>query len=247
MTADVCVLIPAYRDPAIVETVTSALEHSHARVRVCVMLQDDLPGPIDALRALGADVVDMPWRRARGAGWARWLLCTMWQDEPWVYWCDAHMIFEPGWDEFFIGECEGLSTAGVLSYNPPAFDYVRDAHKQCICDIQRVGGDFGFDPWMRTVPARGETIPVRAVTMANLFAPGRTVQAVPIDHRFFFWGKESSLALRLWTHGYDLYAPAWNVSTPIVRHDWHHIRRGDSYPEHNPAAMSTQFRAPPPP
>ena len=38
-----------------------------------------------------------------------------------------------------------------------------------------------------------------------LFAPGRITQAFPYDPWLYFHGEEQALALRLWTHGWDLY------------------------------------------
>lgn len=38
-----------------------------------------------------------------------------------------------------------------------------------------------------------------------LFAPGRLVQALPYDPHFYFHGEEQALAVRLFTHGWDIF------------------------------------------
>jgi hypothetical protein len=40
-----------------------------------------------------------------------------------------------------------------------------------------------------------------------LFGPDRTIPEVPYNPDLYFWGEEISVALRLWTHGFNLNNP----------------------------------------
>jgi hypothetical protein len=46
------------------------------------------------------------------------------------------------------------------------------------------------------------------ISAGMLFAPGNIVQEVPYDPHIYFSGEEISLAVRLWTHGWDIFQPS---------------------------------------
>lgn len=50
------------------------------------------------------------------------------------------------------------------------------------------------------------------------FSSAQVIQEVPYDPslRFLFFGEESSMSARLWTHGYDFFAP----SETVIYHLW---------------------------
>ena len=53
-----------------------------------------------------------------------------------------------------------------------------------------------------------------------LFAPGKFVEDVPYDPELYFHGEEISLALRAFTHGYDLFHPSQHIL-------WHFYSRAE--------------------
>jgi Glycosyltransferase (GlcNAc) len=72
----------------------------------------------------------------------------------------------------------------------------------------------------RTRPYRG-----RFASGHFFFAPGRFVSDVPWDPDLYFTGDEITLAVRAFTHGYDLFVPSRLVL-------WHAYSKGKSRPKH---------------
>ena len=69
----------------------------------------------------------------------------------------------------------------------------------------------------------GEPLPARFLSAHMLWAPGEFVVDVPYDPQLYFSGEEFSLALRAWTHGYDL----WHPAATICRHLYGDRKRND--------------------
>mmetsp|Transcript_38482 Transcript_38482/g.115422 ORF Transcript_38482/g.115422 Transcript_38482/m.115422 type:complete len:549 (-) Transcript_38482:761-2407(-) len=90
-----------------------------------------------------------------------------------------------------------------------------------------------LDPWKfdedgalrqkgRRLPAHGDDdrpIPCPLYAAGFAFLPSSALRDVPYDHslRHLFFGEEMSMAVRLYTHGYDLYAPGREV---VCYHLW---------------------------
>jgi hypothetical protein len=62
-----------------------------------------------------------------------------------------------------------------------------------------------------------------------LFAPAKIISEVPYDPHLYFFGEEITLAVRLWTNGWDLYYP----NQPILYHDWKRKRRRTHFDDHD--------------
>ena len=241
MTADVLVAIPAYDEPDIVSTVQNLLNAAHTTIHVVVILQDDDPTVEHQLTDLGADVHAMQTRQARGCGWARALAVSLWNDEPWYYQCDAHMTFEPGWDAHFIEQAERLPRPGVLSSHPLDTS-ATDPDLTTVTDIFEIT-DWGFACGAKNMTVWGNhPLPARALSGANQFMSSCIIQKVPLDPHIMFWGEESGMSLRFWTHGYDLWHPGGRT---VVRHKYMHPRRvnEDQYWTRQPKATSQNERS----
>ena len=219
MTADVYVSIASYADPDVVQTVRNLLAAADRRIRVGVVLQYDDASQWGELQELGADVHGMHVSDARGCGWARAVGASMWEGEPWFYQCDAHMSFEPGWDSTFIRQCESMPAAGVLSAHPLDTGDLRRV--SCVSDINGVV-DHGCLTGVTAIPLQDAMLPARMVSGATQFLPSSILQAVPPDPNLMFWGEEQAMALRYWTHGFDLWHPG---GPPMCRHRYMHERR----------------------
>lgn len=156
---------------------------------------------------------------ARGACWARSVAQSLWSNEDYYFQIDSHTLFEPGWDTHLIENYKMLvqyHPKPVITAYPHAFEVVNND----ITNLNRtkfsgmltlVAGE-GFagehDMYVHT-KARilGHTDPVHGYLISGnyLFTTGKVVQEVPYDPFLFFSGEEHSLALRLWTSGYDIF------------------------------------------
>lgn len=156
---------------------------------------------------------------ARGACWARSVAQSLWSNEEHYFQIDSHTLFDPGWDTHLIENYKLLAQyhpKPVITAYPHAFEVVNND----ITNLNRtkfsgmltlVAGE-GFagehDMYVHTKASILEhTDPVHGYLISGnyLFTAGKVVQEVPYDPFLFFSGEEHSLALRLWTSGYDIF------------------------------------------
>ncbi|HEY0795805.1 MAG TPA: GlcNAc-transferase family protein, partial [Acidisarcina sp.] len=84
---------------------------------------------------------------------------------------------------------------------------------------------------------RKRTSPMRArfIGAGFVFAPGRFVEEVPYDPELYFYGEESTMTLRAFTHGYDLFHP----HVPLVWHDYIRDSATRHWDNHTPDTEGT--------
>lgn len=185
----------------------------------------------------------MHYREARGPTLARALAQRLWRGESHYLQVDSHSRFADGWDEALLDQLAqaeqdaasransssaGSGGARVVLTTYPAW-YERpdsrspDDRPPLMC-ARAAGTDaFGADGFLRlrarTLQRRPER-PVLSLFWAAGFAFSRAavIREVPYDPDlpFLFFGEETAMAARLWTHGYDFYAPTTN----LVYHLW---------------------------
>lgn len=149
-----------------------------------------------------------------GACWARHRILTeLRQDEEFVLQIDSHSRFVEGWDEILLGmisKCASdkpILTTYPVGYRPP--DRLGE---ECITGLIAYRfnehGILLFHTRSLPVAAAPATPMPSAFLSGNcLFAPSSAFDEVPYDPSLYFHGEEISLAVRLWTHGWDLFAP----------------------------------------
>ena len=156
---------------------------------------------------------------SKGACWARSLTESSYDGEDYVLNIDAHMRFVSGWDERLISLHHKLVYFGhpkpVLTCYPPAYSlqegYLDEDLSKMVPEALIVGGTNRriFKNHRRgKVPPGSEPFLHACVAAGFLFAPGSMIEEVPYDRHLYFFGEEVTLAVRLWTHGYDLFHPA---------------------------------------
>ena len=200
-------------DPQTVATVEEMLDQARGDVRVLVVLQSDdhdLRARLERIPC--AEVVWLPVEYARGPCYARAIAQMKFAGEDWYYQCDAHTRHGPEWDARLAGWSAGLPERHVLS------TYVGYSDRYPIGVITPVR----WEPDGMLFQTRHEIghltlerpAPARFLGAGHVWAPGSIVRDAPTDPMLYFTGEEQSLALRLWTQGYDLFHPpeivAWS-------------------------------------
>eukprot|EP00435_Cladocopium_sp_Y103_P072933 s1156_g41.t2 len=161
---------------------------------------------------------------ARGPCYARARIQQeLFQGEDFYFQLDSHFRMIPKWDEELIhqlGMCE--SKKPILSTYPSSYtlpeDYrpgMPDAAElpKSIEPIALCAREFGPDGFLRITGKKCKTFssPRTGLFWAAGFAfsSGQVVKEVPYDIRLedLFFGEESSMAVRLWTSGWDFFAP----------------------------------------
>ena len=154
----------------------------------------------------------------RGVCWARSLAMTLYQGEEWFFQIDSHMLFEPGWDERLIAqtrECQAINPRCIVSSYPNPFEMVNGAAipkpttDKVLAHIVKPDSQFENDHPTLSFQAIAvdQDAPVRGFHLGAgcLFAPGDFVSVLPYDPHLYFHGEEQSLAVRAFTHGWDIF------------------------------------------
>lgn len=210
--------IAAYRDPELVPTIADCLARAtHPdRLRFGVCWQH---GPDEAGLPWTGDprfrILDVDWRASRGVCWARAELMRLHDGEDYFLQLDSHHRFADGWDVRMIDQMRLADSA-----KPVLTTYGTPYDPNAPLDRSSVPMQMDFDtftsdgiPVFRPAPLEGwpsRDRPARArfVSAHFLFAAGAFAQEVPYDPSIYFVGEEITLAVRAFTHGYDLFHPA---------------------------------------
>ncbi|QJW85614.1 hypothetical protein HK414_27140 [Ramlibacter terrae] len=216
--------IASYCDPLLPFTIARALEAAAVPASLHFGVVDQSPPGSERLRLPGdgagarLSLLQVAARDARGPCWARALAMTLYDGEDWFLQLDSHMDFDPGWDAQLVAQARapGAPARGlVISSYPNAFvledgrPVRRPTTHGVLAHVVKPGA--AFDAGHPVLPFEAHPVETdRAVrgfhTGAGcLFAPGHLVQAFPYDPRFYFHGEEQALALRLFTHGWDIF------------------------------------------
>ncbi len=206
-------------------------------------------GPEEPFPPFDADsrfrVLDVDWQQSRGACWARSEVMKLWSGEPWFLQVDSHCRFLQGWDEVLLRTAADTgSRKPILSTYPSPFapgenEQLLEAPMQI--ELQSFSAE-GIPqlipanmPWRQDDLLTGHR-PRRARFLAAgfLFAPGSFVTEVPYDPDLYFLVEESSMAVRAFTHGYDLFHP----SQTIVWHDYIRADAKKHWGDHTPASAT---------
>jgi hypothetical protein len=215
------VSIASYCDPVLPFTLQRAVATASApqRLHFGVVAQSTARGPrVGPPGTARLTQVQLHARDARGPCWARAIAMSLYDGEEWFLQLDSHMDFDPGWDERLVAQAIALGAPQrglVLSTYPQAFRFVDGLPVRPASDpgvlVQVVKAGARFEPGHPVLPFEAQLVTTDAVVPAFhlgagcLFAPGRIAEHFPYDPWLYFHGEEQALALRLYTHGWDLF------------------------------------------
>ena len=203
--------IASLDDPQTVETAEMLLDHAAHEVHLTVVLQSDDHDHERRLRSIpGVTVTQLPMVYARGPSYARSLAQSYYGGEDWYYQCDAHTRHAEGWDETFLQWGADLPDKHVLS---TYVGYLPTNALGFITPVRWEPDGVVFTTRHTIAASEIESpVPARFLGGGCVWAPGRIVTDAPYDPHLYFFGEEQSLALRLWTSGYDLFHPPASCS-----------------------------------
>lgn len=155
------------------------------------------------------------WKESRGVCWARYQAGRLWRGEEYLLSIDSHMRFEYGWDERLIAELAACpAEKPVLSNHPGWYAPPGVGVRQTLPTVLRAN-PFGIEGEIRmtgvTLAAQPERpLPGAFVAPGYLFSRATLINDVLYDPYLYFNQEELSLAVRLYTHGYDVFSPTQN-------------------------------------
>ena len=218
------VQIAAYRDPQLEPTIKNMLENAkrpkNLRVGICRQYNPD--DQFDLLEEYRKDkrfrILDVLYSDSRGVCWARNQVQQLYEGEEYTLQIDSHMRFEKDWDDTLIKMVKQLQKKGfekplltgyVSSFDPdndPA-GRVQEPWRMAFDRFIPEGAVF-FLP--ETIPGwqeMKEPVTARFYSAHFAFTLGQFSTEVQHDPEFYFHGEEISIAVRAYTHGYDLFHP----------------------------------------
>jgi hypothetical protein len=218
------VSIASYRDPELLPTINNLLEEAKYpnKLVICIAHQfnaeDQFLIDIDQFRNDSRfNIIDIPYNESQGVCWVRNKIQKEWNDEGYMLQIDSHHRFIHHWDVELKDTINYLRAKGTLkpiisSYVPAYFpDNDPSGRQEEIwgLNVDRFlpeGPPFLTPNTLSKTPLN-EPIPGRFLSGHFIFTLGIFCKEVLYDPYFYFHGEESSLGVRAYTHGYDIFLP----------------------------------------
>lgn len=229
------VQIASYRDPELVPTVINCIANAKKpnRLHFCIGWQHDGTQDIGPLKKLrNVKIIDVPFTETKGACWIRNKIQQHYKKETYTLQLDSHHRFIKNWDEELINMYKSLKarkikkpliTAYLPSYQPnndPA-GRLNECWQVNFDRFLPEGVVFLRPSYLRDWNTLQGPVPARGYSAHFTFTSGDFCKKVPHDPQLYFHGEEISLAVRAYTHGYDLFHPHKIIA-------WHHYTREGS-------------------
>ena len=223
MEETIFIQIASYRDPELVPTLDDLLDKSTNpdNLHICIAFQyseeDTFTKDLDKYRKdKRFNILDIPYKEATGACYARNLIQQQYNNETYTLQLDSHHRFVDGWDTICIDMLKDLQDKG---YKKPLLTSYIPSYQPDNDPDGRVNTPWGmsfdrFTPegvifFLPYYMAKDITSPIPARYFSAHFAFTLGQHAIEVQHdpEYYFHGEEISLAVRSYTHGYDLFHP----------------------------------------
>lgn len=217
--------IASYCDPELLTTIKSALVQADYkdRINLGICYQSD---NLDDLRELkkikNCEVIHIAKKDSRGSVYARYLCQKLIKDEKYVFQVDSHMRFVKHWDTLLINQLESLNDKkAILSTYPPNYD---DMINLPVDD--KIFDNPTYGAYMYATEFKSENsyfLNMCSNLIKNddinaykknpfisgnyLFSYSNAYKEVLFDTKMFFYGDELPMAIRFYTHGWNVYSP----------------------------------------
>ena len=226
--------IASYRDPQLITTLRDCISNAKypENLVFSIAWQHSVEDEWDGLYEYKNDkrfrVLDINYKDAKGACWARNQLQQNYNEEEYTLQLDSHHRFIKDWDDELINMYEELRSKGVnkplltsyISSFDPDNDPAGRINVPWKMNFDRFipeGAVFFLPASIDNYKELTDPIPARFYSAHFAFASGQFVKEVPHDPDYYFHGEEISIAVRAYTHGYDLFHPhkiiAWHEYT----------------------------------
>jgi hypothetical protein len=224
MNNKIFVQIASYRDPELIPTIEDCLDKAKnpENLVFSIARQYNPDDEFDDLLKYEKDerfkILNIPYEESKGVCWARNLTQELYSDEEYTMQIDSHMRFEKNWDLMLInmirqlknkGHKKPLLTGYVSSFDPDNDPKARVSipWRMSFDRFIPEGAIFFLPESIPNWQSLTEPIPSRFYSAHFCFTLGSFSKEVRHDPEFYFHGEEISIAVRAFTHGYDLFHP----------------------------------------
>lgn len=218
--SDIFVSIACLSDPDLLSTVYDSLEKAtypeKIRFGICLQIAED-DRQYDILDQYDPIRIDrIALHKAKGPIYARSRCESLLDGEEFFLQVDCHSRFFPGWDVILVEElmkAEAINPLSVLTHYPIN---IRDyASADCLDRIGHVNryryiGEDAIKSHGSLVKLPAYPLPSLGISAAMLFMRSKLRQSFPYDPYLHFGlhaAEQVLYAVRLWTHGIDLFCP----------------------------------------
>jgi glycosyltransferase involved in cell wall biosynthesis len=198
----------------------NAKRPKNLRVGICRQYNPD--DQFDLLEEYRKDkrfrILDVLYSDSKGVCWARNQVQQLYEGEEYTLQIDSHMRFEKDWDDTLIKMVKQLQKKGfekplltgyVSSFDPdndPA-GRVQEPWRMAFDRFIPEGAVFFLPESIPGWQQMKEPVTARFYSAHFAFTLGQFSTEVQHDPEFYFHGEEISIAVRAYTHGYDLFHP----------------------------------------
>ena len=217
------VQIASYRDPELPNTLESLFSNASKpeNLNVCIAWQHGEDEDLSIFNEKYKEnllILDIPYQESKGACWARNQIQQNYNGEKYTLQLDSHHRFIKGWDTKLIKMLKNLQkkkhkkpllTSYAPSYNPQKDPEGRSEEPWWMQFDRFIpeGAIFFLPASIPNHKNLKEPIPARFYSAHFAFTVGEFAQEVQHDPNMYFHGEEISIAVRAFTHGYDLFHP----------------------------------------
>ncbi len=216
--------IASYRDPELKPTIKDCIKNSKnpKNLIFAIARQYSHEDNFDDLSEYDNDIrfkiLNIPYKESYGACWARNKIQQLYNNEEYTLQIDSHMRFEKNWDETLINMLNQLKDLGiekplltsyVSSYDPKndPKGRVMDPWRMAFDKFIPEGAVFFLPEIIPNWKDIDTPIPSRFYSAHFCFTLGKFAEEVQHNPEYYFHGEEISIAVRAFTHGYDLFHP----------------------------------------
>ena len=225
------VQIASYRDaellPTLRDCIAKAAHPEHLRFGLCWQ-HDETEDLSELLSDPRFRMIDVPYQESKGVCWARNAIQSLYDGETYTLQLDSHHRFMPAWDTALINMLESLDsdkpllTSYAPHYNPRRPKPPKAVPWKIAFDQFTADGRLLARPsFMQNYRDLEKPIPARFYSAHFAFARGAFCHEVRHDPLLYFHGEEITIAVRAFTHGYDLFHPhkliVWHEYTRSYR------------------------------
>lgn len=217
--------IASYRDPQLLPTIKNCLANAKYPEKLIFGIcwqhcdQDGWDDLNEYSNNPQFKIIDIDYKDSQGVCWARNLIQNLYQSEKYTLQLDSHHRFVKDWDEILINMLKDLQNKGyskpLITAYIPSFDpdndpvsRVKEPWKMTFDRYIPEGAVFflpaAFNPEIDTTT---EPLMGRFYSAHFAFTLGQFCKEVKHDPNYYFHGEEINIAVRAFTHGYDIFYP----------------------------------------
>jgi hypothetical protein len=221
MQRSIFVQLASYRDPQLIPTIEDLLSKAKYpemfTFGICWQY-DDTEYPYYFDHDDRFRVKRYHYTESKGLGWARNITNTLYNGEQFTLQLDSHHRFAKHWDVMLLQDYFQASTMSekpiISTYCTPFNPYSNEKLKELPSIMSQY--EFSMDKLLMSMPyyiqdhtTRSRVIRNRTLSGHFFFVDGKFIQEVPYDPQIYFGGytEETTMSLRAFTWGYDIYAP----------------------------------------